>query len=64
MLTPQVKYNADALSKETNIVVHCRSGRRSVPITALLVEKGYKAFDYPGGIFKWKEHFTATTLPS
>merc|ERR1711935_1286689 len=41
-------YNAPCLDKNINIVVHCRSGRRSVPVTASMVEMGYKAVDYPG----------------
>ena len=50
-------YHASYLTKSVNIVVHCRSGRRSIPITDLMVKMGYKAVDYPGGIIKWKEHF-------
>ena len=60
----KAKYNAEPLSKESNIVVHCKGGGRSARMTPVLVEAGYKAVDYPGGILKWKEHFTASTLPS
>ena len=61
----KAKYKAPKLSKDGNIVVHCMKGGRSMRVTAMMLEMGFtNVVDYPGGIFKWNEHFTASTLPS
>lgn len=36
-------------------IVYCRSGRRSLEATKVLIEMGYKAFNMKGGIIAWKK---------
>lgn len=36
-------------------IVYCRSGRRSLSSTKVLVEMGYKALNMRGGIIAWKK---------
>lgn len=36
-------------------IVYCRSGRRSLEATKVLIELGYKAFNLKGGIIAWKK---------
>lgn len=55
---------APKLSKSSKIVVHCRSGKRSAIVTGILTGHGYDAVNYDGGYTKWKDNFTACTLPS
>lgn len=35
------------------VVVMCRSGRRSIPVTEYLQAKGYDAVNYEGGMQAW-----------
>jgi adenylyltransferase/sulfurtransferase len=41
--------------KDTEIVVHCRSGGRSAKATKLLREKGYEASNLAGGVLAWSD---------
>lgn len=43
------------LSKESTILVYCRSGRRSMDAAEILTELGYKVVNLRGGIIEWKE---------
>lgn len=43
------------LSKESTILVYCRSGRRSMDAAEILTELGYKVVNLKGGIIEWKE---------
>lgn len=43
------------LSKESTILVYCRSGRRSMDAAEILTKLGYKVVNLKGGIIEWKE---------
>jgi rhodanese-related sulfurtransferase len=43
------------LPKDKEIVIHCRSGRRSLDAADYLNERGYNAINVIGGILAWKE---------
>lgn len=44
------------LSKDSTILVYCRSGRRSLHAAEILTALGYKVIDLKGGIIGWKEN--------
>lgn len=41
------------LDKQTEVVVLCRSGRRSLEIAGLLIQHGFRAVNLAGGILAW-----------
>ena len=43
------------LSKDSTILVYCRSGRRSMDAAKILTKLGYKVVNLKGGIIEWKE---------
>lgn len=43
------------LSKDSTILVYCRSGRRSLEAAKILTNLGYKVINLKGGIIEWKE---------
>lgn len=43
------------LSKDSTILVYCRSGRRSMDAAKILTKLGYKVINLRGGIIEWKE---------
>lgn len=43
------------LSKDSTILVYCRSGRRSMDAAEILTRLGYKVVNLKGGIIEWKE---------
>ena len=43
------------LPKGREVVVYCRSGRRSAQATEFLREQGYEAVNLAGGILAWRE---------
>ena len=43
------------LSKDSTILVYCRSGRRSMDGAEILTRLGYKVINLKGGIIEWKE---------
>lgn len=43
------------LSKDSTILVYCRSGRRSMDAAEILTILGYKVVNLKGGIIEWKE---------
>lgn len=43
------------LSKDSTILVYCRSGRRSMDAAEILTSLGYKVINLKGGIIEWKE---------
>ncbi len=45
----------EELPKDQEIVVHCRSGRRSLQAADYLNEHGYNAVNVEGGILAWQE---------
>jgi len=44
------------LSKDSTILVYCRSGRRSMDAAETLTKLGYKVVNLKGGIIEWKEN--------
>lgn len=44
-----------ALSKDSVVLVYCRSGRRSLDAAKILTELGYKVINLKGGIIEWRE---------
>jgi rhodanese-related sulfurtransferase len=54
-----------ALSKDSTILVYCRSGRRSLDAADILIKLGYKVVNLKGGIIEWKDDgFPVTTESS
>ena len=50
------------LTKDSTILVYCRSGRRSMDAAEILNKLGYKVVNLKGGIIEWKEDgFPVTT---
>ena len=43
------------LSKDSAILVYCRSGRRSMDVAELLTNLGYKVVNLKGGIIGWRD---------
>ena len=43
------------LSKDSTVLVYCRSGRRSLDAAEMLTNCGYKVINLKGGIIEWKE---------
>lgn len=43
------------LSKDSTVLVYCRSGRRSLDAAEILTNLGYKVINLKGGIIEWKE---------
>lgn len=43
------------LPKERELVVYCRSGRRSEQVVTFLLAQGYQAVNVTGGIIAWRE---------
>jgi len=43
------------LSKDSTILVYCRSGRRSLDAADILTDLGYKVVNLKGGIMEWKD---------
>ena len=43
------------LSKDSTILVYCRSGRRSLDAAKILKKIGYKVVNLKGGIIEWEE---------
>ena len=43
------------LSKDSTVLVYCRSGRRSLDAAEILTGLGYKVVNLKGGIIEWEE---------
>lgn len=43
------------LSKDSTVLVYCRSGRRSLDAAEMLTTLGYNVVNLKGGIIEWKE---------
>jgi rhodanese-related sulfurtransferase len=48
------------LDAEKEIVVLCRSGRRSLEVAKFLQQKGFKTVNLAGGILAWSRDLDAT----
>lgn len=44
------------LSKDSTVLVYCRSGKRSLTAAEILSKLGYKVVNLKGGIIDWKEN--------
>jgi hydroxyacylglutathione hydrolase len=51
----QVEQRLAEIPKDKQVVLVCRSGRRSGEVTKLLTEKGYDAQNMAGGMLKWAD---------
>lgn len=47
---------AKELSKDSTVLVYCRSGRRSLTAAEILTKLGYKVINLKGGIIEWEEN--------
>lgn len=53
--------NLDKVEKNKQVVVYCRSGRRSGTVVEFLERKGFNnAYNMTGGILAWKDQFDPT----
>lgn len=56
----QVADRLQELDRNTEIVVLCRSGRRSLEVAKFLQQNGYKTVNLAGGILAWSRELDAT----
>lgn len=56
----QVAARVSELDPQTEIVVLCRSGRRSWDIAAFLQQRGFRAVNLAGGILAWSRDIDPT----
>lgn len=49
----QVQSRVTELDRDTDIVVLCRSGRRSMEVAKFLEQSGFRAINLAGGILAW-----------
>jgi rhodanese-related sulfurtransferase len=54
-LTEFIERYSQELPREQEIVVYCRSGRRSAQVVNFLLAQGYQAVNVTGGIIAWRE---------
>jgi len=54
--TAEFAARADEVDPEREVVIYCRSGRRSAWATKILLAKGYKrVLNLKGGVLGWRE---------
>ena len=52
----EVSDHLDKIRKDTKVVVHCRSGKRSATVIHMLEESGFKnLYNLKGGILAWAQ---------
>ena len=56
----QVADRLQELDRNTEVVVLCRSGRRSLEVAKFLQQNGFKAVNLAGGILAWSRDLDAT----
>ena len=56
----QVADRLQELDRGTEVVVLCRSGRRSLEVAKFLQQNGFKAVNLAGGILAWSRDLDAT----
>jgi rhodanese-related sulfurtransferase len=56
----EVADRVDELNRDGEIVVLCRSGRRSLEVARFLQQKGFNAVNLAGGILAWSRDVDAT----
>lgn len=59
----QVPARMSELDRTTEIVVLCRSGRRSLEVAKLLQDSGFKTFNLSGGILAWSREIDPSIPP-
>jgi rhodanese-related sulfurtransferase len=58
-----VQARLNELDRNHDVVVLCRSGRRSLEVTKLLQLNGFRALNLSGGILAWS-HEVDSTIPT
>ena len=48
--------------KGAEVIVHCRSGLRSIPVTEQCKSAGYDAHNYEGGFEGWEAKYFCRTF--
>lgn len=56
----QVADRLQELDKNTEVVVLCRSGRRSLEVAKFLQQNGFKTVNLAGGVLAWSRELDAT----
>jgi rhodanese-related sulfurtransferase len=56
----QVADRLQELDRNTEVVVLCRSGRRSLEVAKFLQQNGFKTVNLAGGILAWSRDLDAT----
>jgi rhodanese-related sulfurtransferase len=56
----QVAERIGELERDKEVVVMCRSGRRSLEVAKFLQQNGFKAVNLAGGILAWSSELDAT----
>jgi rhodanese-related sulfurtransferase len=56
----EVAGRLDELDRGREVVVLCRSGRRSLEVARFLQQNGFKALNLAGGILAWSRELDAT----
>ena len=56
----QVAERMGELDRDKEIVVLCRSGRRSLEVAKVLQQNGFRAVNLAGGILAWSRELDAT----
>ncbi len=56
----EVSARLDELNRENEVVVLCRSGRRSLEVARFLQQKGFDVVNLAGGILAWSRDVDAT----
>ncbi|MFL6548425.1 MAG: rhodanese-like domain-containing protein [Povalibacter sp.] len=56
----EVADRVDELNRDSEIVVLCRSGRRSLEVARFLQQSGFKTVNLAGGILAWSRDVDAT----
>jgi adenylyltransferase/sulfurtransferase len=58
----EIPYHIDKISKDKQVVVHCRSGKRSADVIAYLQQRhGYQnLYNLAGGVLAWSDEIDPT----
>jgi adenylyltransferase/sulfurtransferase len=56
----EVAQRVNELNRNEEVVVLCRSGRRSLEVARFLQQSGFKAVNLAGGILAWSRDLDAT----
>lgn len=59
----EVAERVGEIDRNTEVVVLCRSGRRSLEVARFLQQKGFNAVNLAGGILAWS-HDVDATIPT